>query len=107
MGARAPPEGMRRWASYADQMSRTGGIRCARALAAFAINRSRLGSGLLIIALSAGCLFSGSPVSEERASVLDDVVVSWIREIEGLKTPLMACVRNARRSGPSKRSGIG
>ncbi len=78
-------------------MLRTGGIRCARAFAAFAINRSSLWSGLLIIALTAGCLFSGSPVSEERASVLDDVVESWILEIEDLRT-LLVGVRDERSS---------
>ena len=96
-GTRAPSEGLRLRASYADQMLRMGGIRYARAFAAFAINRASLGSVLLIIALSAGCLFSRSPVSEERAIVLDEVVESWIMEIEDLRT-LLVGVRDERSS---------
>ena len=43
---------------------------------------------LLIVALAAGCVSSGAPVSDERAEVLADVVERWIVEIEELKIVL-------------------
>ena len=81
------PVGRVRSVNYAGLMSRMLGLRCVRNFCGPG-NGVWLQGALLIVALAAGCVSSGAPVSDERAEVLADVVERWIVEIEELKIVL-------------------
>ena len=79
-----------REANYARQMSPTAGVRRVRDYFRSYNLRIRvlLPTGLLIVALAAGCASSAPTVSDERAEVLADVVERWILEVEDLRIVL-------------------
>lgn len=80
--------------NYAGLMSRMVGLRRVRNFCGPG-NGVWLPGALLIVALAAGCVSSGAPVSDERAEVLADVVERWIVEIEELKIVLEGVTNEA------------